>query len=594
MRPERVDDVLPLASYAALGDGRSVALLGADGAIDWWCLPSLDSVPFLDRLLAGAAGGHFTITPTDPFTVERRYRPDSNVLEQTFSTYSGRARITSSLNSGISGRLPWTELAQRVEGIDGEVALKVELRLARRLERSTPWREVSVHGDVIHVDGILCAFRSSDDVQRTIEDDDRIVASLGTRPGSRSVIALLASQDEPLILPSIDTIDARIDRSDQAWREWANDLEVKGPYTATLRRNALALKLLLFSPTGAIAAAATNGLPERIGGKKNYDYRYGWLRDAAYTIKAFLRVGAVEEAKAAFSWMMATIRRHDGLHIMYSLNGELAPEQEQVDLPGYRGSVPVQRGNQAREQLQLGVYGDILETAALFVEQGHVLDLVTRRLLADLADQCADWWGRKDAGIWELEQPEHYTMSKLGCWTALDRAVTLADSGQIDGSRCARWHRERDHIRDWIDAHCWSDTKQAYTLYAGTEKLDAAILLATRFGFERRDRLALTRDAVRAELSQGPLLYRYSGMDLEEGCFLACSFWLVEAYALLGDGERARAQLDQLLEITGINLGLLNEQQDAADGAMLGNMPQALSHLALIHAVLSLEDGRDS
>ena len=592
MKPERVDDVLPLASYTALGDGRSVALLGADGAIDWWCLPSLDSVPFLDRLLAGAAGGHYTITPMDPFTVERRYRPDSNVLEQTFSTYSGRARITSSLNSGISGRLPWTELAQRVEGIDGEVALKVELRLARRLERSTPWREVSVHGDVIHVDGILCAFRSSDDVQRTIEDDDRIVATLGTRPGSRSVIALLASQDEPLILPSIDTIDARIDRSDQAWREWANDLEVKGPYTATLRRNALALKLLLFSPTGAIAAAATNGLPERIGGKKNYDYRYGWLRDAAYTIKAFLRVGAVEEAKAAFSWMTATIGRHDGLHIMYSLNGKLAPEQEQVDLPGYRGSVPVLRGNQAREQLQLGVYGDILETAALFVEQGHVLDLVTRRLLADLADQCADGWGRKDAGIWELEKPEHYTMSKLGCWTALDRAVTLARSGQIDGSRCARWQRERDHIRDWIDAHCWSDAKQAYTLYAGTEKLDAAILLATRFGYERHDRLALTRDAVHAELSRGPLLYRYSGMDLEEGCFLACSFWLVEAYALLGDRERARKQLDHLLEVTGINLGLLNEQQDPADGAMLGNMPQALSHLALIHAVLSLEDGK--
>ena len=591
MKSKRVDDVLPLALYAALGDGRSVALLGADGAIDWWCLPSLDSVPFLDRLVAGSSGGRFSITPSAAFTVERRYRENSNVLEQTFSTDSGRVRITSSLNSGISGRLPWTELAQRVEGLEGEVALDVELQLGRRLERATPWRETGPSGDVVHVDGILCTFRASGDVRRTVEEDDRLMATIATRPGSRSVVALLASDNEPLILPSVETIDARIDRSDQSWREWATDLDIGGRYEAVLRRSALALKLLLFSPTGAIAAAATNGLPERIGGNKNYDYRYGWIRDAAYTIKAFLRVGAVEEAKAAFSWMTATIGRHDGLHIMYSLNGTLAPEQEQLDLPGYRRSVPVLCGNRAREQLQLGVYGDILETAALFVEQGHVLDLVTRRLLADLADQCADQWGRKDAGIWELEQQEHYTMSKLGCWTALDRAVKLAGSGQIDGSRCARWLHERDHIRDWIDAHCWSEKQQAYTLHAGTEKLDAAILLATRFGFERRDRLAKTREAVRSKLSRGPLLYRYSGMEAEEGCFLACSFWLVEAYALLGETQIAETQLDRLLEVTGINLGLLNEQQDPADGAMLGNMPQALSHLALIHAVQSLADG---
>ena len=595
MTPTRIDDVLPLALYAALGDGRSVALLGADGAIDWWCLPSLDSVPFFDRLVAGPSGGRFSITPATAFTVQRRYRENSNVLEQTFSTAQGRVRITSSLNSGISGRLPWTELAQRVEGLEGEVTLDVELRLGRRLERATPWREDGPHGDVVHVDGILCAFRASSDVRRTVEEDDRLMARIATRPGSRAVVALLAADYEPLILPSIDTIDARIDRSDRSWRKWADDLDIEdrvdARYHPVLRRSALALKLLLFSPTGAIAAAATNGLPERIGGSKNYDYRYGWVRDAAYTIKALLRVGAVEEAKAAFSWMTATIGRHDGLHIMYSLDGTLAPQQEQLDLPGYRRSVPVLSGNQAREQLQLGVYGDILETAALFVEQGHVLDLVTRRLLADLADQCADRWGRKDAGIWELEQQEHYTMSKLGCWTALDRAVSLAGSGQIDGSRCARWRHERDHIRDWIDAHCWSESRQAYTLYAGTEKLDAAILLATRFGFERRDRLAKTREAVRSELSRGPLLYRYSGMEAEEGCFLACSFWLVEAYALLGEVEAAAQQLDRLLEVTGINLGLLNEQQDPADGAMLGNMPQALSHLALIHAVLSLTDG---
>ena len=591
MTPERIDDALPLALYGVLGDGRSVALLGADGAIDWWCLPSLDSVAFFDRLIAGPSGGRFSVTPASPFTVERRYRDHSNVLEQVFTTGTGRVRITSSLNSGISGRLPWTELAPRIEGLEGTVTLDIAVWAGSRLEQARPWHEDSPHGDVVHLDGLICAFRSTDDVRRTNEADDRLEATVVTRPGSRSVTALLASDDEPLILSKLETIDARIDRSDQAWREWALNLEADGPYRDVLRRSALALKLLLFSPTGAIAAAATNGLPEKIGGGKNYDYRYGWVRDVAYTITAFLRVGAFEEAKAAFSWMTATIRRHGGLHIMYSLDGSLAPEPDELDIPGYRGSTPVLRGNGARSQIQLGVFGDILETAALFVARGHVLDLVTRRLLADLADRCADQWGRKDAGIWELEQQEHYTMSKLGCWTALDRAIELAASGQIDASHCARWTRERDHIRNWVDRHCWSETRQSYTLHPGTEKLDAAILLATRFRFERRDRLAATRDAVVRELGRLPLIYRYSGMEDEEGCFLACSFWLVESYALLGEPERARTLLDSLLEVTGINLGLLNEQQDPRDGAMLGNMPQALSHLALIHAVLSLGDG---
>ena len=425
---------------------------------------------------------------------------------------------------------------------------------------------------------------------RTVEDDRRVVAELTTTPGSRATVAVLASANEPLILPPLASIDGRIDRSDQAWCEWSGNLTFEGRYRAEVRRSALALKLLLFSPTGAIAAAATTSLPERIGGDKNYDYRYAWIRDVAYSIKAFLRVGAIEEAKAGFSWLTATIRRHPGRpRVMYRLDGSLAPGEETLDLAGYAGSQPVKVGNDARDQLQLGVYGDILETAALFVEQGHVLDLVTRRLLADLTDQCADFWHRKDAGIWELKQDEHYTMSKMGCWTALDRAVTLARKGQIETSHSSRWERERDRIRDWIDAECWSDAKQSYTLHAGTYRLDAALLLATRFGFERKDRLAATREAVRRELCRGPLVYRYSGMEAEEGSFTACGFWLVEAFALLGDRDAAVRQMDGMIEACGGNLGLLTEQVDPETGAMLGNVPQALSHLALIHAAMAID-----
>ncbi|WP_419760555.1 glycoside hydrolase family 15 protein [Acidisoma sp.] len=589
MSGARLDGELPLDRYAAIGDGRSVAIVGADGSIDWWCVPHMDSVPFFDRLLDPWEGGRFSVTPVDAFEVARDYLPDSNVLVQTFTTASGRARLTDGLNSGISGRLPWSELARRIEGLEGEVEFRIECRPGHRLGHGNPWREDSPHGDVLHIDGVIAAFRATDDVERVTRDDRHLVCSLVTSPGSRSLVAILASGNEPLILPPLADIDARLDRSSASWQEWARNLKIDGPYASTVRRSALALKLLLFSPSGATAAAATNSLPERLGGTKNYDYRYAWVRDVAYTIKAFLRVGATEEAKAAFSWLMGTIRRHGmPLHTMYRLDGDVAPAQETLDLPGYRGSRDVLLGNKARDQLQLGTFGDILETAALFVESGHVLDLLTRRLLGELVDRCADMWMQKDAGIWELDEVEHYTMSKMGCWTALDRGVRLAEKHQIDVQHAGRWRRERDRIRDWVDANCWSDAKQSYTMHPGTERLDAALLLATRFGFERRDRLAATRDAVVQELARGPLVYRYSGMEREEGTFTACGFWLVEAFALLGDLASARRQMDGMLERCGTNLGLLTEMIDARSGEMLGNLPQALSHLALVHAAFSI------
>jgi GH15 family glucan-1,4-alpha-glucosidase len=388
-----------------------------------------------------------------------------------------------------------------------------------------------------------------------------------------------------LILPPLATVDKRIDRSDAAWREWVSNLSIDGPYVAEVTRSALALKLLVFAPSGAIAAAATSSLPERIGGDKNYDYRHAWTRDVAFTIDAFLRIGATEEAKAAFAWLTATLQRHGNRVLtMAGLDGRRSPDEEELNLPGYAQSVPVRIGNHARDQLQLGVVGDVLQTATLFVKEGHVLDLTTRRVLAELANQCADRWRQRDSGIWELDQLEHYTISKIGCWVALDRAVTLANLGQIDTSRTARWCKERDHIRDFVDTACWSESKQAYTLHAGTERLDAALLLAARFGFERRERVALTRDAIRRELGRGPLVYRYSGMESAEGTFTACGFWLAEAYALTGERDAAVAQMDALLKATSHNLGLLSEQLDASSGAMLGNLPQALSHLALINA----------
>lgn len=582
---------LPLELYAALGDGRSVAVVGGDGSVDWWGQPTLASEPLFDRLLDPERGGRFSITPDQPYTVERSYRPDSNVLEQTFTTASGRARITDSLNSGISGRLPWSELGRRVEGLDGSVVFTIEMRPSRRRDQASAWRESTIHGDVIHIDGLLVALRHDGAVQRLVETDDRLVARVTASAGSRHTVAVLVSADEPLILPPVATVDARIDRSDQAWREWCRNLVVEGAFEADVRRSALALKLLLFSPSGAIAAAATTSLPERAGGGRNYDYRFAWTRDIAFTINAFLRVGAVEEAKAAFSWLMASIRRHGGYPcIMYQIDGSLAPAEHEVDLPGYAGSKPVRFGNKARSQLQLGIFGDILQTAALFVKCGHVLDQRTRRDLALLADRCADTWRNADSGIWELDEAQQYTISKFGCWVALDRAVTLADSGQIEAANASRWGRERDRIVDWIERECWSEHEQAYTFYPGTRQLDASLLLATRFGYPRSDRLAATRDAIVRRLTRGALVYRFTGAETIEATFTACGFWLVEAYALLGNQAEAREQMRGMLQVCNANLGLMTEEIDAASGRFLGNLPQALSHLALIHAANALNE----
>jgi len=586
----RREGFLPLERYAAIGDGRSVALVGSDGSIDWWCPSSIDAEPLFDRILDPRDGGRFSITPLAPFTVERRYRPDSNVFELVFTTASGRMRVTDSLNSGMSGRLPWSELARRVDGLQGEIACRIEVLAARAIS-SESRREASPHGDVLHLHGLITAFRASDTVERSDENERGVIATLLARAGERSTLAVLVGWDVPLILSPLEEVDARIDRSDQAWREWTGALRGMGAYDAAVRRSALALKLLVHSPSGAIAAAATTSLPERIGGDKNYDYRYAWLRDVTYTIKAFLRVGATAEAQAAFSWLTRTIRKTGGgVATMYTLDGRSVPDETTLDLAGYRNSQPVRQGNRAAKQLQLGMFGDLFETASLFVAEGHVLDLATRQLLVDAADRCARIWRRRDCGIWELEQRAHYTLSKISCWLALDRAVSLAGLGQLDDRRVPAWQRARDQVRDWIEQHCWSEDRQAYMFHAGSDRLDAALLLAVRFGYPNPVRLAATRDAVRRELGSGPHVYRYSGMQAEEGAFIACGFWLVEAYALLGERAEAAAQMDAMLAACGGNLGLLNEQIDPASGAALGNVPQALSHLALIHAACALAE----
>jgi GH15 family glucan-1,4-alpha-glucosidase len=580
-----------LEHYAALGDGRSVALVGADGSIDWWCAPNMDSQPLFNRLHDPNRGGRFSASPLAPFRIERRYRENSNVLETIFITETGAARLTESLNSGVSGRLPWCELARRIEGISGSVEFEIVLR-PTSAERQLR-RQQHANANVRYVGELTTTFCHDDQVTLIVDDDEQTVARYTTSAGTRTCIALLVADEGPLALPENEAIDERIELSDQEWRRWSGELSYDGPFAEDLIRCALSLKFLLYSATGAIAAAATYGLPERFGGDKNYDYRYAWIRDAAYTIKAFLRAGALPEPIAAFGWLIRTLSAEDSQpRVVYTLDGKDVPPEENIDVPGYRNSRPVRVGNRARHQVQLSCYGDILETAVLFVKQGHVLDPAAARFLKVLADQCADSWRQKDSGIWELEDLQHYTFSKIGCWVALSRAVELAEGGHIDSESRDRWADEAEQVKDWVDGHCWSEAKQSYTFYPSTDRLDAALLLTTRFGFEHDGRLARTRTAIERELAVGPLVYRCSGVEKEEGAFVACSCWLVEAYAFLGEPDRAAVMLEALLERLGNNFGILNEQIDPATGAGLGNLPQGLSHLALLHAIFSIKENR--
>jgi GH15 family glucan-1,4-alpha-glucosidase len=326
----------------------------------------------------------------------------------------------------------------------------------------------------------------------------------------------------------------------------------------------------------------------RADGRKNYDYRFAWMRDAGYTIKAFLTAGLHAEAKAAFSWLLLQLR-HEGPRVVYRLDGGAVPEVSEWRMPGYRDSKPVVAGNRATGQHQHGLYGDIFETAAVFVGCGHVIDATSAELLSHLADECADRWRMPDAGIWELEEPRHYTMSKISCWQALARAVEMADRGQLPTTCRERWSRERDRIRQWIEAECWSDERQAFVMYPGSRKLDASLALAVRFGFDGRERLALTLDAIDRELGTGPFHHRYSGMQDEEGCFLACSFWMIEARAELGQRDEARRRFDRLTAALAHGHGVLSEMVDPATGAFLGNLPQGLSHLAHLMTMAVLD-----
>ena len=584
----RVDGYVPLRSYGAIGDGRTIALIADDGSIDWYSAPNLLTPPIFAAIIDAPHGGRVDLCPTDEFTVRRRYVPGTNVLETTFTTDSGVVRMTDALVTGIAGRLPWSELARRVDGVSGSVRMQWTVAPGTALNSASPWVESTANGPVIRIDGVMMAVVGLNHGPKPPESQS-MSGEFETSEGSRHLVAISATEDEPLRVLTPPLVDKGIDRTISNWKFWSEEFDYEGEWADEVQRGALALKLLVHSPNGSIAAAGTTSLPESGDGSKNWDYRFAWIRDLAYTVHALIRFGLREETHAAISWLLRTIRAHGPeLSVFYTLDGQLPGGEETHEVDGWRGRGPVVVGNDARNQLQLGVYGDLFDIVRLYVDDGNVLDADTGRLLAALADRACDQWQIRDAGIWELEDRQHYTTSKIGCWQALRDAVHLADAGQIPGGS-ERWAAERDRIYDWVQENCWSETRQSYVIYPGSDDLDASILLHAPSGFERGERMSRTIDALQAELGRGPLMYRYSGMQDEEGTFVACAFWAAGALACVGRMDEAKERMNQLLAL-GNDVGVWAEMVDAENHEFLGNLPQALSHLALVNAALTIEE----
>lgn len=587
--PPRRNGYVDLRSYAAIGDGRTVALISHDGSVDWYPIPDLDSAPAFARLLDAEHGGCIELCPDERFEVERKYLPGTNILQTTYTTASGRVQVTDSLNLGSTGRLPWNELARAVEGLEGTVAMRWRVAPGTMFNTVSPWVDVTAHKPVLRASEVSVGV-CGEHVGEIKVEEQQISGSFRTTPGSQHLLAVVATHSEPLRLPTPREIRKNLEMTRETWLRWGDLLESDGPYGEEVQRSALVLKLLSHSPSGSVAAAATTSLPENMAGTKNYDYRFAWIRDATYALQALLQLGEQEDVHAQVSWLLRLVRAQvPNLHVLNRLDGEV-PETRmtEYDVPGWRGTGPVVAGNAAADQLQLGVYGDVFDVAHRYVAGGNVLDTATARMLADLADAICDVWRRPDSGMWELPEHRHYTSSKMGCWHGLDCAVRLAEDGYIPG--CVdRWRAERERIRAWIDTECWSEQRGAYVWYPGTQELDASVLLHAMTGFDRGPRMKTTIAALRQELGRGPLMYRYSGVDAEEGAFVACSFWTVAALTAVGQREQAVELMDRMVALAN-DLGLFTEMIDPEDYSFLGNFPQALSHLAVLNAALALRD----
>jgi GH15 family glucan-1,4-alpha-glucosidase len=600
----------PVANYGLLADCNSAALVDRDGSIDWLCLPRYDSDAIFARLLDPDAG-HWSIRPAASYRAERRYLPGTLVVETTFTTDTGQVRLTDAMAFAQGQRghdLGYDaphELIRSVEGLSGEVELALELAPRPQYGLIKPLVRLEDGGARTFGAGRL-SVRSA--VPLEVEDAT-LRATFTAREGDRLGFSMRWAPPESREAPTPTPPDAVADRiadTAEAWRSWEAEHDIyEGPHRDLVRMSSRVLKGLTYRPTGAIVAAPTTSLPETVGGERNWDYRFSWIRDSSLTIEALYIGSCPDEAEEFVSFMTSSAGGRAGegsLQIMYGIGGEHdLSERELPHLRGWRESRPVRVGNGAWDQVQLDVYGELLNSLWLYREKLGELHMEIQAFVADLADTAARRWMETDSGMWEMRgEPRHHLSSKVLCWTALDRAVKLAP--QLgEHAKTEEWEAARDEIRAAVLERGWSEEKQAFAQSFDADELDAAQLLMPMLGFLPADdeRMRSTIEAIANELTQDGLVLRYrndeglnaDGLTGEEGTFTICSFWLVSCLARAGELERAEALFDQLAGYAN-DLGLLAEEIDTANGEQLGNFPQAFSHIGLITAAWEIDKAR--
>jgi len=590
-----VNETQRIEDYALLGDLQSAALVSRTGSIDWCCFPRFDSEACFAALLGEPEHGRWLLAPaTDVHRVERCYRLHTLILETTFETTEGRVRVIDFMPP--RGKAP--DIVRIVEGLDGHVPIRSELIVRFGYGQCVPW--------VRHVGDTRLATAGPDALSfRTpIEVHGENLTSISEftiAPGERVPFVLTWY---PSHEPTPDPVDPEIAlaETDAYWQEWTAARDPKGEdYYEAVQQSLLVLKALTYEPTGGIVAAPTTSLPEEIGGVRNWDYRYCWLRDASLTLLAMLSAGYRTEAAAWRGWLLRAIAGDPSqIQIMYGVAGERwLPEREIDWLPGFLDSRPVRVGNAASTQVQLDVFGEVLDAAYQTLANGIEGSEVGWALITRLLGWLENRWREKDAGIWEVRGPlRHFTHSKVMAWVAFDRGVRICERFEREGP-VEHWRALRDEIKDQVLSQGWSERKQAFTQSYGSDALDASLLQMPIVGFlvATDPRFVLTVDAIRRELSVDGLLLRYrdddrvDGLPPGEGVFLACSFWLVEVLALQGKHDEARALFERLLGL-GNDVGLFSEEYDPTTGLMLGNFPQAFTHLSLVEAALALSETR--
>ncbi len=588
-----------IEDYALIGDMQTAALVCRDGTADWLCLPRFDSHAVFAGLLGTEEHGFWRLAParaegTEPLHADRRrYRGDSLILESEWDTPRGTVRVT----DFMPPRDGAPQLIRIVEGVSGRVPMRSELRMRFSYGRVTPW----VH----KVDNRTVAVAGPDSVWLDTEADTygknlTTYSDFTVGPGDR-VAFTISWQPSHHGPPALPDPEGSLEATELFWREWVDQCTYHGPYREAVVRSLITLKALTYAPTGGIVAAPTTSLPEEIGGVRNWDYRYTWLRDAAITLSSLLRTGYREEARAWREWLLRAVAGDpENLQIMYGIAGERELGEAELDwLPGYENSGPVRVGNGAANQLQLDVYGEVTEALHLAHMTGLTRNDYAMGLQLKLIEYLEKHWEEPDEGIWEVRGPRrHFVHSKVMAWVAVDRTIKLVESGDVEGP-LERWYELRDDIHRDVCERGYDKERNTFTQSYGSKELDASLLLIPQMGFLPPDdkRVIGTIEAIQRELStEDGFILRYptegeeagvDGLAGDEGAFLACSFWMADDLAMIGRVDEARQLFEKLLALRN-DLGLLAEEWDSNLQRQVGNFPQAFSHVPLIDTALRL------